>query len=79
MAKVTRTGTVGSYTYTEEETTLIDTAVMAVTLPLSIMDTDGNDFISKKDAAYAAGGWFLGGYALGARKPYAIPVVGLKS
>lgn len=78
MAKITKGGTAEAPTYTEEATNLIDDVVAGLTLPLAILDSDEVDFVSTKTAAVGALGWAGAAYALGARKPSMIPVLGVR-
>lgn len=78
MAKVTKSVSGDTVTFTEDETTLIDDVLDAALAPIKLLSADENTFYSGRTLGLASAGYGLGGYALGARKPDIIPFFGVR-
>lgn len=76
--KRTVDATTQAVTYAEEETSFFDDVMDAVIAPLGVLSSDEETFYSKRTMGLSSAGWAAAGYALGARKPDLIPVIGVQ-
>lgn len=75
MAKVTMAA---DGTATQTETTIIEDVVDAALAPVKLLSSSDNVYYSGRTLGLASIGYGLGGYAVGARFPSVIPLIGIK-